>query len=179
MKLHGSRRSSPHWAAWVAAAVLGACAGPEPRREAQRSAALEAVAATLDRFHAAAARADGSAYFAELAREAVFLGTDATERWDVAAFRAYAEPYFARGQGWTFVPLERHVSLSADAGVAWFDERLDNVKYGETRGSGVLVRQGQRWLIAHYVLSFAVPNQVSLQLVELVRARDAAAETQR
>jgi hypothetical protein len=124
--------------------------------------------ATLDALHAAASRADGGSYFALFTPDAVFIGTDAKERWDLAAFRAYCEPYFARGQGWTYVPTERHVVR--EDGVAWFDERLHNDKYGETRGSGVLVRRGGRWLIAQYVLSIPVPNELAPDLVERVRA---------
>jgi hypothetical protein len=102
------------------------------------------------------------------------VGTDASEHWDIAAFRAYAEPFFARGQGWTYQPIERHVSFAESGDVAWFEERLQNAKYGETRGSGVLVRDGGRWLIAQYVLSFAVPNDVAPEVVKLIRGRSAS-----
>src|SRR5688572_25567219 len=60
------------------------------------------VAETLDDFHDAAGRADEQRYFAHFAPEGVFLGTDGSERWDVAAFRAYAHPHFAAGRGWTY-----------------------------------------------------------------------------
>jgi hypothetical protein len=142
--------------------LLAACAAP-PSAESP-----DGVDATLDALHAAASRADGAAYFALFAPRAVFVGTDASEHWDIEAFRAYCEPYFSQGQGWTYVPIERHVSLADDGDVAWFEERLQNAKYGETRGSGVLVRDGGRWLIAQYVLSFAVPNEVSPEVVKLI-----------
>src|SRR5437764_7752082 len=54
----------------------------------------------LDDWHDAAAKSDESRYFAHFADNAVFLGTDATERWNVPAFRAYAHPYFLQGKGW-------------------------------------------------------------------------------
>jgi hypothetical protein len=130
-----------------------------------------AVELALDDFHAAASEADGTRYFAHLADGAVFLGTDGSERWDVAAFQAYAEPYFGAGKGWTFLPIERHVFLSSREDVAWFDERLDNEKYGECRGSGVLVRHGETWRIAQYNLTFVVPNDVAPRVVELIRSR--------
>jgi hypothetical protein len=131
-------------------------------------------AATLDLLHAAASRADGPAYFELFLPDAVFIGTDAAERWDLAAFRAYCEPFFARGQGWTYVSTERHIVLAPSGDVAWFDERLQNEKYGETRGSGALVLAGGRWRIAQYVLSFPVPNELAADLVERVRALPAA-----
>jgi hypothetical protein len=149
-------------AAVLGLALLAACAAPR--------AASSSPEAALDALHAAAARADGPAYFALFAPGAIFLGTDASERWDIPAFRAYAEPLFARGQGWTYVPLERHVTLDPGGRSAWFDERLSNEKYGETRGSGVLVRDGDRWLVAQYVLSFPVPNDLAPELVERIRA---------
>jgi SnoaL-like domain len=142
--------------------LLAACAAA-PR------APIDEADATLDALHAAAARADGPAYFALFAPRAWFIGTDATENWDLAAFRAYAEPLFAAGTGWTYEPIERHVSLSDCGDVAWFIERLRNSKYGETRGSGVLVRDGGRWLIAQYVLSFPVPNELAPELVQRIR----------
>ncbi len=142
-------------------ALLAACAAPP---------GSGGPAEALDALHAAAARADGAAYFALFMPDAVFLGTDASERWDLAAFHAYAEPYFARGQGWTYVPIERHVALGAGGEVAWFDERLANEKYGEARGSGVLLLRDGRWRVAQYVLSFPVPNELAPELTGRIRA---------
>lgn len=129
--------------------------------------------AVIDDLHLAASEADLERYFGHFTADAVFLGTDATERWDVAEFEAYAAPIFASGSGWTYTPIERHVSLSADGRVAWFDERLHNDKYGETRGSGVLVRRGPRWRIAQYVLSIPVPNDLAPDLVERIAEHEA------
>lgn len=128
------------------------------------------VGAILDDFHAAAAQADGARYFAHFAAGAVFLGTDASERWSVDEFRAYAEPYFARGQGWTYVPVERHVTVAAGAATAWFDERLRHAKYGEVRGSGVLVAEAESWKIAQYNLAFPVPNDCVEAFLKVVAA---------
>jgi len=136
-----------------------------------RLAEEEAVRAVLDDFHDAASKADGERYFAHFAPGAIFLGTDATERWTVPEFRAYAEPYFDQGRGWTYVATERWVTLSPEATCAWFDERLLNEKYGETRGSGALVKIGERWRIAHYDLTIPVPNELAGDLVERIRAR--------
>lgn len=145
--------------------LLAACAAPGA--PADRTAS---VAATLDALHAAAARADGPAWFALFAPEARYVGTDATEHWDLAALHAFADPYFARGQGWTFVPGERWIGVAPGGDVAWFEEQLDNAKYGATRGSGVLLWRDGRWLVAQYVLSFAVPNERAEEVVALLRA---------
>lgn len=126
---------------------------------ADAAAARLAIAAVLDAWHDAAARADEEAYFGLLTPDAVFLGTDATERWDVAAFRAFAHPHFARGHGWTYRATRRSVTLSRDGAVAWFDEDLLGEKIGPCRGSGVLVREDGSWKLAQYNLALTVPNE--------------------
>lgn len=135
---------------------------------------LSGIDAVLDDFHAAASEADGERYFGHFTPDGVFIGTDAGERWSVEQFRAYAEPHFSKGKGWTYVPRERNVQVSPDGQTAWFDEKLDNEKYGEARGSGVLVH-ADRWRIAHYVLSFPVPNEKAGDVIALIRAEAAPA----
>ena len=139
--------------AGCAAALLVSCAHAAPADPT----AQQAIARELDDFHDAAARADEERYFAHFAPDGVFLGTDASERWDVPAFRAYAHPYFARGKAWSFRGLRRRIATRGDT--AWFEEDLETQNLGPARGSGVLVRQGGRWLIEQYVLSIPIPNQ--------------------
>lgn len=130
------------------------------------------VEAVIDRMHQAASRADGQDYFNQFTPDARFIGTDATERWSLTAFRAYAEPYFARGRGWTYAPRERTVTIAPIECrcVAWFDETLDNASYGEVRGSGVLRLTDDGWKIEQYVLSFAVPNERADAVVAAIKA---------
>jgi hypothetical protein len=130
------------------------------------------VAAVLDSFHQAASDADGDEYFGLLTPTARFIGTDAGERWSVEDFRAYAMPYFSQGKGWTYHPRDRVISILPIECrcVASFDELLDNASYGETRGSGVLIRSAEGWKIDQYVLSFAVPNGVAKDVVNLIKA---------
>lgn len=139
--------------------------------EERRSRAENAVRNVLDNFHRAAAKADGPAYFACLAPDAIFIGTDATERWTVPQFRAFCEPYFSKGKGWTYVAIDREVYLAPDLRTAWFDESLDNESYGNVRGSGVLRLDGERWRITQYVLSIPVPNDLAGDLVKRIRER--------
>lgn len=129
------------------------------------------IATVLDRFHAAASKAHFDAYFACFANDAVFLGTDATERWTVDQFKAYCKPYFDQGKGWTYTPRDRHIALVGSPGVAHFDELLDNDKYGICRGSGVLVFQRAQWKIAQYNLSFMVPNAKAAEVTAITRAK--------
>ena len=151
--------------------LTGLASTPEASSEA-------AVAAVLDDWHAAAAAADEARYFAHFAPDAVFLGTDAMERWSVEEFRRYAHPYFAKGKAWSFKAVERHISFSPDHSVAWFDERLDTPNLGPARGSGVLVRAAGSWRIAHYDLSVPIPNalmkEIKQRIEEIGKAKGAA-----
>jgi hypothetical protein len=127
-----------------------------------------AVARVLDDWHDAAAKADEPRYFAHFAKGGVFLGTDATERWDVESFRAYAHPYFAKGKAWSFHPKSRHVLFGKGGETAWFDELLDTPNLGEARGSGTLVKEDGAWRIALYDLSIPIPNDLAKEVVERI-----------
>lgn len=132
------------------------------------------INAMLDDWHDAAADADEARYFGAMASEFVFLGTDATERWDLAAFREFSHPYFAKGKAWTFTPRDRHVILSPDGNLAWFDEKLDSASYGECRGTGVVRKVGDAWKIAHYNLTIPIPNELAKTVVEMIRKSSTA-----
>lgn len=115
-------------------------------------------AAVLDDWHLAAAQADEGRYFSHLAEDAVFLGTDGTERWVKPAFQTWGHPIFQRGKAWTFRATRRALTLSRDGRTAWFDEDLDTPNLGPARGSGVLTLEKDRWLIRQYNLSVPIPN---------------------
>jgi ketosteroid isomerase-like protein len=159
----GSGRTAALLVAVLPALLAAACADGRSGRAAD-------VAAVLDDWHAAAAAADEARYFGHFTADAVFLGTDAEERFTVERFRAYAHPHFAAGTGWTYVPRDRQVAFAESGDLAWFDERLDSPKYGELRGTGVLRREGGAWRIAHYSMTFTVPNDVSGEVVERIAA---------
>lgn len=142
-------------------------AGTETGVEKEKAA----VAAQLDRFHKAAARADFDGYFALFSKDGVFIGTDANERWTVDTFKEYVRPYFRQGKGWTYVPRDRTIAIRGD--IAWFDELLDNPSYGECRGSGVLVKEGDRWKVAQYNLHFPIPNALAKQVTGMIREHGA------
>jgi len=133
------------------------------------------IGVVLDQLHAAAAKADGATYFGLYTPDAVFIGTDATERWTVPQFRAYAQPYFSQGKGWTYVPRDRHVTLApAECRcVAWFDELLDSKSYGLARGTGALVKTPDGWRVTQYALTFPIPNDVADEVTERIKAFEA------
>lgn len=135
-----------------------------------------AVDKVLDSFHAAAARADFKGYFSLFAPEGVFIGTDASERWTVPQFEAYAKPLFATGRGWVYTPLTRRVTIihAPCRCVAWFDEILDSQSYGTARGTGVLIRTPGGWKIAQYALTFPIPNDLAKGMTGQIKAYEAA-----
>lgn len=159
------------------ATLLNACTSSR-HSNGSGAASVSSVARILDDFHDAAADADGARYFAHFDDEAVFLGTDDTERWTVEQFRAYAEPYFSRGQGWRYDVVERHISFSEDGRTAWFDEKLDNAKWGRCRGSGVLVRAASDWKIAQYNLTAPIPNDLFAEVTALIKEWESAQPTE-
>lgn len=128
-----------------------------------------AVSQVLDDFHKAASEAEGERYFSLLADDAVFIGTDATERWNKKQFLSFAQPYFSAGKGWTYVPKDRHISFTdVSSDIAWFDELLDNENYGECRGTGVLVKTSAGWKVSQYHLTIPIPNNVTEAVVSIV-----------
>lgn len=116
-----------------------------------------AIAALLDDWHQAASVGDASRYFGYFTPDAIFIGTDATERWTVGEFQEYASPHFEDGHGWTMRAERREIVVRE--GYAYFDEDLVSEGLGPVRGSGVLQRTAEGWAISHYVLSFTIPNE--------------------
>lgn len=136
--------------------------GDEPARH-------DSINDTLDALHDAASKAQEDRYFRLFSDNAIFLGTDATERWTKEQFRAYAHERFSQGKGWTYTVARRNIFLSHDRRTAWFDEELNNEKYGPCRGTGVLVREDGHWKIAQYNLTIPVPNDLAETVVKMIR----------
>ncbi len=137
---------------------------------AGRAAPEAQVSAVLEDWHAAAAAADEARYFGHFDSQAVFLGTDGSERWSVDEFRRYAHPHFAKGKAWSFRSVERHVAFSPDGSVAWFDEKLETPNLGPSRGSGVLLQTTDGWKIAQYNLSVPIPNALMKEFKQRIEA---------
>ncbi|MFQ5628794.1 MAG: nuclear transport factor 2 family protein [bacterium] len=129
----------------------------------------KAVSNTLDALHENASKADGEKYFSLFAPNAVFLGTDATERWPIKEFKKYAMARFEKGTGWTYHKKSRFIYLSEGKKTAWFDESLHNENYGDCRGSGVLVKIDGEWKIVQYNLTIPIPNALARKVVAMIR----------
>jgi uncharacterized protein (TIGR02246 family) len=143
----------------LALAVAACASAPPAHAPVDVAGEKAAVARVLDELNDAADKADETRYFALYTGDAVFLGTDGKERWDLPAFRAFAHPYFAKGKAWSFKSVRRAITLSADGNVAWFDEDLATPNLGPSRGSGVVVKASGAWKIAQYNLAIVIPNE--------------------
>ena len=117
------------------------------------------VDALMDGLHRDAHEANFNDYFARYTSDAIFLGTDKTERWTIAEFKDYAKPAFADGHGWTYGVVERN--WEGEGNTRWFDEILFNEKLGHCRGTGVVKLEAGEWKIAHYALTMLVPNEIA------------------
>ena len=133
---------------------------------ADDKADLKAADTVLDNLHDAAAKADWDRYFALYSDDAIFLGTDVSERWTMAQFKGYATPT----KGWVYTKRERHMAITADKNTIWFDEVLDSQKYGTSQGSGLLVRTESGWRIAQYHLTFPMPNDLAGDFTAKIKA---------
>lgn len=112
----------------------------------------------VDRWHKAAATANEDVFFGSMTEDAVYIGTDASERWIRDEMKTWSEKYFEQDSAWNFTPLERNITFNSDESLAWFDEILDTWM-GTCRGSGVLSKTAEGWKIIHYHLAIAVPNE--------------------
>ena len=120
------------------------------------------IDALLDGLHEDAHKGNFEAYFDRYSSDAVFLGTDKTERWTIQEFKHYAKPAFADGHGWTYKVIERNWEGNGDT--RWFDEILYNEKLGHCRGTGVVKLVNNEWKIAHYALTMLVPNSIAVDV---------------
>ena len=116
----------------------------------------------LDGLHYDAHKGNFDSYFDRYSSDAVFLGTDKTERWTIEKFKNYAKPAFADGHGWTYKVIERN--WEGDGDIQWFDEILFNEKLGHCRGTGVVELINGEWKIAHYALTMLIPNSIAAEV---------------
>jgi ketosteroid isomerase-like protein len=131
-----------------------------------------AVHALLDVWHHAAAVADEDTFFGSMTPDAVYLGTDASERWLRDELREWSKKYFERETAWAFKPKSRQVYFSQGGVTAWFEEHLDT-RFGVCRGSGILQKQPDgTWKIRHYNLAAAVPNEVMDAYIQLLKKKE-------
>ena len=110
----------------------------------------------INLWHRAAATADEDAFFGFMTKEAIYIGTDSTERWRRDELREWSKVYFDKNSAWDFTPLSRNITFGSPD-IAWFDELLDTWM-GVCRSTGVLEKIEGEWKLVHYQLSLTLPN---------------------
>jgi len=146
--------------------IVAACK-PAASVVIDRSVSEKDLNTLIDNWHRAAAEAKGDAFFGAMAPNAVYIGTDASERWTKDQFISFAKPYFDKGKAWDFKPYDRDLHVTSQGDCAWFSELL-TTWMGVCRGSGVLRKTPDGWKIEQYHLSVTVPNDIIRDFISLV-----------
>ena len=128
--------------------------------------AIHEINQALDEWHGLAAVGD-SAYFDFFDEDSFYLGTDKKEVWSMQEFKDFALPHFRKGSAWNFKTKSRNVYLGKYGHYAWIDETLDTWM-GLCRGTAVLEKQENGWIIKHYSLSVLVPNKIIKEYINLL-----------
>ncbi len=129
----------------------------------------KAIQTVLINWHKNAAEANFDAYFNAMSNKSIFIGTDASENWNIEAFKNFSKPHFDKGKAWNFNAFDRNIYIDPEGNIAWFDELLDTWM-GICRGSGVLKKTDNSWKIEHYVLSLTTPND-NIEEVKRINAK--------
>ena len=127
-----------------------------------------AINALMDAWHHAAAIADEDTFFGTMSADGIYLGTDATEKWQRDVMKEWSKKYFEQDSAWDFKANNREVYISKNKKTAWFDELLDTWM-GTCRGSGVLRKTEEGWELVHYNLAVAVPNDTVNDYIKLLK----------
>ncbi len=141
-------------------------AGPEPFDDGSAADPAAAARSMLRDFHLAKPGSESERFFGHLAPEAVVLLTDRAERLTLGRLRAHLQLY--GDQGPALVPVAQHVHLSPDQSMAWFEEQIEEPRFGRMRGTGVLRKIGDAWKIVHYNLVLLVPKELAGDLARRI-----------
>jgi hypothetical protein len=126
------------------------------------------INALMDNWHKAAATADETIFFGSMTADAIYIGTDASERWLRDELKEWSKEYFSRDSAWSFTPMSRNITFSEDYATAWLDELLDTWM-GPCRSTAVLAKMDDGWKIKYYHLSIAVPNDAVNDYLKIIK----------
>ncbi|WP_298766694.1 nuclear transport factor 2 family protein [uncultured Polaribacter sp.] len=123
-------------------------------------------------WHKAASEANYKNYFKALDSSSIYIGTAAEETWTKKDFAKFSKPYFDKGKAWNFKTLDRNIFIANSGEFVWFNERL-RTWMGTCRGSGVLEKINNNWVIKQYVLSVLIPNNDIQKVIKAKQKNDA------
>ena len=129
----------------------------------------------VNNWHHAAAVADEDVFFGSMSDDAVYLGTDETERWVKPEFMLWSKKYFDSESAWDFKTLSRKIQFSDDLKTAWWDEKLDTWM-GVCAGAGVATLTKNGWKIRHYQLAMMIPNDKVKSVLEVLKKESSKPE---
>ena len=124
----------------------------------------------ITKWHKAASTADEETFFGMMTPDAIYIGTDTTERWLRDTFKRWSAFAFEREVAWDFSASQRNITISKDGNTAWWDELLVTWM-GPCRATGVLIDTPAGWKINHYQLSVTVPNDLIKPFIELTKPK--------
>lgn len=123
----------------------------------------------LNHWHQAAAKAEENIFFDSIMTvDAIYLGTDISERWLRDELKSWAKKVFDKDSAWDFKPYNRNLYFHPNSNeIVWFEESL-KTWMGDCRGSGILVYDNGKWKIKHYNLAVSVPNDAMDKYLEII-----------
>ena len=110
--------------------------------------------------------ANFDAYFNAMSNKSIFIGTDASENWNIEAFKNFSKPHFDKGKAWDFKVIDRTWVFSKNKNIAWFDENL-GTWMKDCRGSGIMVKEKGKWKLAYYNLTVLIENEKIQEFISL------------
>lgn len=125
------------------------------------------VDSMINQWHRAASTGDGPSFFGRMTHDAIYLGTDASERWTRTSMEADLGKYFNGKRAWHFIPYDRTYFSLDNSQDVFFDEYL-KTWMGTCRGAGLITKENGMWKIKYYQLSVAVPNDVIKPYLKLL-----------
>ena len=130
----------------------------QSKEAAQEEAQIETLNQFMNAWHLAAAEANAEDFFGSMREDAIYIGTDKTERWLRDDLRKWSAKAFERESAWKFVASERNWQIHLDQQFAICDELL-NTWMGPCRSTAVLTWEKDGWKIIHYQLSVTIDNE--------------------
>ena len=126
-----------------------------------------AIDSTADNWHHAAATSNSYVFFDLMTADATFSGIDTGDVLTKSELKEFTKPAFNAKSAWTYLPIERRVTISENGQLAWFEEELET-SFGLAQGTGVMKLMPEGWKIRYYQISVTVPNRKLEQFIRTI-----------